>query len=248
MLSFFLAFSDVLLYNRQEMNTDRLIQFLVFLIAVPVVLTLHEYAHARVAVWCGDLTPKLNGRLTLNPLRHFDPLGLICMVLVGFGWAKPVPINPYNFKKYRTGLALTASAGVIVNYITAFLVYPLYLCIFFYMPNIPFLTDLLRKIFSALFTLSLWFCVFNLLPLYPLDGFRIVDALDRRGTAVTRFLRNYGHIILLGLIVESFICDIFVNFFDVYVMSQFDLLGYVQWFALNIVGYPITAFWGLMPW
>ena len=95
-------------------------------LAVVIVLTLHEFAHAFVAVKCGDPTPKWNGRLTLDPLRHFDLVGLICFALVGFGWAKPVPINPNNFKKYRTGMALTASAGVVVNFLTALLVYPLY--------------------------------------------------------------------------------------------------------------------------
>lgn len=230
------------------MNKDRLILYLAYFLAIPFILTLHEFAHAYVAVRCGDDTPRLSGRLTLNPLRHFDPVGLVCMILVGFGWAKPVPINPANFRKYRLGLGLTASAGVIVNYLTAFLVYPLFCCILYYMPYVPFLKDLLVNVFYALVFMSLWFCVFNLLPLYPLDGFRIVDAVNRTRGPVYRFLRNYGHIILLGLIVESFICDVFVNYFNVGIMRSFDLLSYVQWFAVNIVGYPITALWGLIPW
>ena len=84
-------------------------------LAVVIVLTLHECAHALVAYKCGDPTPKWNRRLTLNPLRHFDPIGLFCFAVVGFGWAKPVPINPENFKHYRRGLFLTSSAGIIVN-------------------------------------------------------------------------------------------------------------------------------------
>lgn len=92
--------------------------------AVVIVLTLHEFAHAFVAYKCGDLTPKFNKRLTLNPMRHFDLVGLLCFTFVGFGWAKPVPINPNNFKHYRRGLAFTSTAGVIMNYLTAFLSLP----------------------------------------------------------------------------------------------------------------------------
>lgn len=106
---------------------------------------------------------------------------------------------------------------------------------------------------------SLSFCVFNLLPFYPLDGFRIVDALSKRRGKVYRFLRQYGHYILLFLIAESFLCDIFVRL-GVSQMSYLDLLGWVMYFATNIVGWPISAlwsaifgwpiysFWGSFPW
>ena len=114
------------------------IQLAASFIAVVIVLTLHEFAHSYVAVKCGDPTPKWNGRLTLNPLRHFDLVGLLCFAFVGFGWAKPVPINPNNFKKYRLGMALTASAGVVMNYLTAFLVFPVYLAVVHYLyPILP---------------------------------------------------------------------------------------------------------------
>ena len=85
-------------------------------IAVAVVLSLHEFAHAFVAYKCGDVTPKLNGRLTINPIAHFDLLGLLMFTFAGFGWAKPVPINPYNFRHYKRGLGFTAVAGVVMNY------------------------------------------------------------------------------------------------------------------------------------
>ena len=97
--------------------------------AVVIVLTLHEFAHAFVAYKCGDLTPKFNKRLTLNPMRHFDLVGLLCFTFVGFGWAKPVPINPNNFKHYRRGLAFTSTAGVIMNYLTAFLSLPFFMLV-----------------------------------------------------------------------------------------------------------------------
>ena len=100
---------------------------------------------------------------------------------------------------------------------------------------------------ELLFAYSVSFCVFNLLPFYPLDGFRIVEAANRRRGKVYRFLRNYGRWILLGLIAESFICRIFVDV-GFTQMAYFDLLGWVMRFATGILGYPITALWGLIPW
>ena len=225
------------------------IQLAASFLAVVVVLTLHEFAHSFVAVKCGDPTPKWNGRLTLNPLKHFDLVGLICFAFVGFGWAKPVPINPNNFKNYRTGMALTASAGVLMNYLTAFLVYPVYMAVSSYLYHIlptPVYSILLFLCYF-IFAYSLSFCVFNLLPFYPLDGFRVVDALNKRRGKVFRFLRQYGHYILLFLIAESFICNLFVRF-GVYQMDYFNILGWVLQFATDILGWPITKLWGLIPW
>ena len=91
------------------------------------------------------------------------------------------------------------------------------------------------------------FCVFNLLPLYPLDGFRIVDALNKRRGKIYRFLRQYGYWILLALIAESFICNIFVRM-GVSQMAAFNVLGWLMRFATDILGWPISALWGLIPW
>lgn len=217
-------------------------------LAVVVVLTLHEFSHAFVAYKCGDPTPKWNRRLTLNPLRHFDLLGFLCFTFVGFGWAKPVPVNPENFRKYRLGFGLTASAGIIMNYVCAWLFCPLYLVVFHYGSVLPeFLSVFLTTLMFSLFAYSLSFCVFNLLPFHPLDGFRIVDAVNRRRGKVYRFLRNYGHYILLGLVIESYICSMFVRF-GVGIMEYFNILGWIMKFATDIVGWPITALWGLIPW
>lgn len=223
------------------------LELLASFLAVLVVLTLHEFSHAFVAYKCGDPTPKWSGRLSVNPLRHFDLIGLICFTLVGFGWAKPVAINPNNFKKYRLGLALTSTAGVIMNYLCAFLFWPLFLVVLYYIPADVPIKAFLLPLTQYLCVYSLSFCVFNLLPFYPLDGFRLVDALNKRRGKVYRFLRQYGYYILLFLIVESFICRTFVNF-GVEIMSMFNILGWIMQFATGIFGWPISAFWGLIPW
>ena len=208
------------------------------------VLVPHEFAHAAVAVANGDPTPKLNGRLSLNPLRHFDPLGFVMCALVGFGWARPVPINSANFKNYKVGLFTTAIAGVVTNYIIAFIFYPLYALSYMYVGTGTagglFLTTFLWLVFS--YNLSI--AVFNLLPLFPLDGFRVVESLTGPWNKVRQFLGKYGQPILLVLIFESFVCSVVGRFYPIF--YSFDVLGYVMTFAVDIIGWPIQALWGLI--
>lgn len=207
----------------------------------------HEFAHAFVAYKCGDPTAKMQGRLTLNPVKHVDPAGFVLCILTGFGWAKPVPIYPYNFRHYRKGLFLTAIAGVVTNYIIAFIAYPIFLLLALY--AVPAVTvgvqavEFFEEVFYLIFAYSLSVFVFNLLPLYPLDGFRVVESLTREVNPVRRFLRNYGRYILLILVLESFLCDILSSYTSLPYVKYFDILGYVHWFARNILGFPITAMW-----
>ena len=220
---------------------DRIITLLASFFAVMVVLSFHEFAHAFVAYKCGDPTAKINGRCSLNPMVHFDLLGLIMFTFAGFGWAKPVPVNPLNFNHYRRGLTLTAIAGVVMNLIMAFLLFPIYKLVVLYV-NIPLwpIQTFVEMLFMLLWTYSISFCVFNLIPLAPLDGWRVVEALNRRHGRVYRFFERYGSIILLILIAIHFVSGYFT------VLGYIDILGYILDFAVNIVAWPITAFWGLI--
>ena len=165
-------------------NTNYLILKMLSLPAVLIALVLHEYAHGYTAWKLGDPTSKRMGRLTLNPMAHLDPVGAVLMVLVGFGWAKPVPVDPRNFKNPRKGMALTALMGPMTNLLIAFVSAFLYLltrkrCLLaetaavLPVVIINFLYYL-SLFFYVLHTLNLSLCVFNLIPLPPLDGSRIL--------------------------------------------------------------------------
>lgn len=204
-----------------------------------IVLPIHEFAHGFAAVKSGDPTPKLYNRYTLNPFAHFDISGLVCFVLVGFGWAKPVPINPNNFRHYKRGCFFTSVAGVVANYLLAFLVYPLFLLAFFYLPEFGYFTTVFVSMLQKTIVLSLCFMVFNLLPFYPLDGFRVVDVFVRRRGKIYWFLRTKGIYILYGLVLLSFVADL-TNLY------YLDVLGYIINHVVGVLEIPIIKFWGLI--
>ena len=147
---------------------------------VLIALTFHEVAHGYMAYRLGDPTARNLGRLTLNPLKHLDPIGTICMIFFHFGWAKPVPINTRYFKNPRRDMALTAAAGPIMNFILAFagiLIRQILLLIFDFFPANTQFTYYIQYAAVMLFTyfhiLNLSLGIFNLIPLPPLDGSRI---------------------------------------------------------------------------
>jgi len=166
--------------------------------AVVVGLTVHEFAHGWVADRCGDPTARYAGRLTLNPLKHVDPVGLLLLYLAGFGWARPVPVNPYNFRDRRQGLLLVSLAGPVANLGVALLA--AVLLGLSGMGN-PTLNDLLR----VMIWINVVLAVFNLLPVPPLDGSKVLAALVPGRQEWLYWLEQYGIIILVVLVFSGII-------------------------------------------
>ncbi|MBI5077723.1 site-2 protease family protein [Candidatus Falkowbacteria bacterium] len=187
--------------------------FVVWLFAIVVVLTIHEFSHALAATLLGDPTAKAAGRLTLNPLSHISWLGFFMLLLVGFGWGNPVPFNPYNLRFPRFGPAIVALAGPLSNLILAAIfifsfrwifpdLHPLFL-INAGSANLPAELNLLAIFLSLATFLNLTLAIFNLIPIPPLDGSKILFSVlsDARFFSIKEILERQGSMILIGIII-----------------------------------------------
>ena len=176
------------------------------LIAPPILLalTFHEYAHAYVANKYGDDTAKQSGRLTLNPLAHLDPLGTIMIFIVHFGWAKPVPVNPYRLKNPKKDMLWISAAGPLANMVLAFMSGILLRFIFAIVgaPDQHSIIGLLIFMVFMSLQINLALAIFNVLPIAPLDGSKILfGLLPAKHEGTIDFLNRYGPFILIGLII-----------------------------------------------
>ena len=168
-------------------------------------LSVHEWAHARAAWALGDDTAARQGRLTLNPLAHLDPIGSLLPLLgVPFGWAKPVPVNPNRFARrvtLRSGMMITAAAGPASNFALALICYVLLAAVFRVAPEVLFDAEALRVLLTQSILINVMLGVFNLLPLPPLDGSRIVDGvMPYRWREPWERFERYGPLVLLALV------------------------------------------------
>ena len=180
-----------------------LMQILATLFVIFCILPLHEYAHGWMAERLGDHTARYAGRLTLNPLASLDPIGALFLLLFGFGWAKPVPVDPRYFKKPKRDMALTALAGPVSNLLASLVGAILYYVLVLILAAAGISTPLfVQAFFSAYITINVALAVFNLLPIPPLDGSKIVGAfLSNR--AMYAYYR-YQNIIVLVLFLLLF--------------------------------------------
>lgn len=179
--------------------SERIIELILSLPPLLLALTVHEYFHGYVAYKMGDPTAKFAGRLTFNPIKHIDPIGFIAFMIFRFGWAKPVPINPYNFHNYKKGIIYTSLAGPLSNFLLAFVfgillrvLHPSLISI-----NLSPLWIMLQL--GMIYNLIL--CAFNLIPIPPLDGSKVLsNLLPSRYAYLENYLERYGFILLIGLI------------------------------------------------
>ncbi|MBD5559633.1 MAG: site-2 protease family protein [Clostridia bacterium] len=189
------------MFLNQFTNPEYWLNLLYSLPAVLIALSFHEYAHAWAANWCGDATARSRGRMSLDPLKHLDPVGTICLLLFHFGWAKPVPVNPRNYRHPRRDDVIVSLAGIIMNFIVAFVAYGIYYITVYVAgwDNMIFV-----RIMTPIILLNITLGIFNLIPIPPLDGFHVLSAIAPRpmhkfGAAVGR----YGMIILLVLLATG---------------------------------------------
>jgi len=190
--------------------------FILFIIALVIVISVHEFCHAWVANRLGDPTPKYYGRLTLNPLAHLDLVGTIMLFVLHIGWGKPVPINPDNFHKPKRDSALVALAGPGSNFLMAFLIgVPVT-----YFASIQDSVSVAARFFDILFQITVTLGVFNLLPFPPLDGSKVVGLIIPR-----RYNGYYEDFLREGM--TYFVVFVLVDLFVLNRTFGFSIIGFI---------------------
>lgn len=236
-------------------------ELLLSVLATFIALCVHEYSHALAAYVLGDKTAERNGRLSLNPLRHIDPVGALFMVLFRFGWAKPVPVDPRNFRKPKRDFAIVALAGPLSNILSAFISALIFLLFLKILPGydvgsfaytITYNTCLFFSIFTAL---NVGLGVFNLIPVPPFDGSRILNVIlpEKIYFKVMRHERQiywgviawlfFGDYVYRALLSVPFIAATPVL---AGIARIFDLSGLIGT-AINFIYGAMISFWQLIP-
>jgi len=207
-----------------------ILRTLKFLPGIILGLTVHEFSHAYIASRCGDTTSKDQGRLTLNPLKHIDPLGFLMLLVAGFGWAKPVHFNEQNLHNPKRDVMKIAAAGPLSNAITAMILSIIFL-LFVDIDIAGYHTghQILREIFIYGIYINWGLMVFNLIPIPPLDGSHLLLNYFRKYPKTYGILIKYGTYILLGLIIVSIVTRI--NVFPIWPVIEFLGNGFLSLFS-----------------
>ncbi len=212
------------MYHQSLSFSQVILSFVFTIFAFIVSLSVHEFAHALVAYKMGDPTPKLTGRLTLNPFKHIDTSGFIMFMLFGVGWAKPVQVNPLNFKKFRKGMRLVAIAGVCANFLLGLICAIIFALLFKFVGPVNQFVVYLYDLLSYFMLVNSFLVLFNLLPIYPFDGFSFITTFMKGDNKFIRFSVKNSFYILLAVFLVSIITDLAFGFdiLDLYCMLIYD--------------------------
>lgn len=203
-------------------NLQTILTYIVIYSALLVSLILHENAHGVTALYMGDTTAKDSGRLSLNPLKHLSPLGTLSLLIFHFGWAKPVPINPYNFRKKKLGNFLVSISGIITNFLLAFISLVIFNFVISRVDANPYLILFVKSMVQYNVLLG----VFNLIPLPPLDGSKIVMTfLPDKVNYKLLSMERYTNMILIALIFTGAISKVVLSMSDFVLKFMYGLLG-----------------------
>jgi len=193
---------------RQGMPVNEIIIHLAMFI--PLLLfafSIHELSHGLAAYALGDSTAKRSGRLSLNPIRHIDPIGFIAILIAGIGWAKPVMVNPFFLKNPKVDMALIAAAGPISNFLLSFV-----FTLFFVLATLNFAPFIIRQILADFIVINVVLGVFNLIPIPPLDGSKIIAGIlpDNLYRQLPHHLARFGMLIILGLALTGILGEFII--------------------------------------
>ena len=215
-----------ILFNETLTANEAVIHFLITILVYMVALSIHEFAHAFIAFRCGDSTAKNAGRMTLNPFKHIDLTGFLFFIFLGIGWAKPVPVNPLNYKKFKKGTRSVSIAGILANFIFGLVAAIIYAILLATVGFDGVTLSWIKVVLQYIMVINSILAMFNLLPVPTLDGFAFVASFAKTENKFLQFMAKNGFKVLIGILLVGMVTDLLFGFdiFTIYLSLMHDLI------------------------